>query len=81
MMLYAPRSAVVLGNATAIAGQVAGYTVGMSGSAHVTYVSALININAFGANPVLPLYRPTDYVECTAVGFPDLPDNDPTYGC
>jgi type II secretory pathway pseudopilin PulG len=81
MMLYAPRSTVTLGNATSIAGQVAGYTVGMSGSARVAYVAALININALGSKAVLPLYRPTDYVECTAVGFSELPENDPTYGC
>ena len=34
-----------------------------------------------GSNTVLPLYRPTDYVECTAVGCPELPENDPAYGC
>lgn len=81
MVLYAPSSRVELAGATEIAGQVAGDVVAMGGAAAVQPVAALVNLNALGAGPVLPLYQPDDYVECTAVGFEDLPENDPTRGC
>jgi hypothetical protein len=81
MVLYAPRSTLELGGSTAIAGQVVGGTVHMSGAAAVEPVSALINVGRLGANPVVPLYRPTGYVECTGRTFAELPPNDPAQGC
>jgi hypothetical protein len=53
----------------------------MSGAAAVEPVSALINVGRLGANPVVPLYRPTGYVECTGRTFAELPPNDPAQGC
>lgn len=81
MTIYAPRSTVQLGGSTAIAGQVAGDAVRMSGLSAVQPVNALINLNQLGANPVLPLYRPTDYVECVSRDFSRLPAQDPAQGC
>lgn len=34
-----------------------------------------------GSNPVLPLYKPTKYVECTGRDFDDVPLADPAQGC
>ena len=84
MVIYAPLSRVELAGSTTIAGQVAGNTVSMSGSAAVQPVNALVNINRLGAKPVLPLYQPTDYVECTGRTFAQLAQespNDPSQGC
>ena len=84
MVIYAPLSRIELGGSTAIAGQVAGNTVAMSGSAAVQPVNALVNINRLGAKPVLPLYQPSDYVECTGKTFAQLAQespNDPSQGC
>ena len=84
MVIYAPLSRVEIGGSTAIAGQVAGNTVAMSGSAVVQPVNALVNLNRLGARPVLPLYQPVDYVECTARTFEELAiesPNDPSQGC
>ncbi|MDX6299805.1 MAG: hypothetical protein QOF53_1019 [Nocardioidaceae bacterium] len=81
MVVYAPNSRVELGGTVALAGQVAGDTVAMSGSASVTPVNALVNLNQFGGNPILPLYKPTDYVECTGRAFSALPDANPAEGC
>lgn len=84
MVVYAPLSRIELGGSNVISGQVAGHTVSMSGSAAVHPVNALVNINRFGAKPVLPLYQPTDYVECTGRTFGQLAQespNDPSQGC
>jgi hypothetical protein len=81
MTLYAPRSTVELGGSTAIAGQVAGDVVKLSGLAAVQPVNALINLNQLGANPILPLYKPQDYVECTGRDFARLPAANPAQGC
>jgi Tfp pilus assembly protein PilX len=81
MVVYAPKSTIELGGSTAIAGQVMGNVVHMSGAAAVQPVNALVNLNALGSNPVLPLFKPTDYVECTARSFSQLPANDPAQGC
>ena len=84
MVVYAPLSRVELGGSTTIAGQVAGHTVTMSGSAAVQPVNALVNLNRLGARPVLPLYQPTEYVECTGRTFQELAaesPNDPSQGC
>jgi hypothetical protein len=81
MTLYAPRSRVQLEGSTAISGQVAADTVHLGGAAAVEPVNALINLNALGANPVLPLYQPEQYVECRAVPFEDLPTSEPAQGC
>jgi type II secretory pathway pseudopilin PulG len=84
MVIYAPLSRVEIGGSTAIAGQVAGNTVSMSGSAVVQPVNALVNLNRLGARPVLPLYHPVDYVECTGRTFEQLAvesPNDPSQGC
>jgi hypothetical protein len=81
LVLYAPNSTVELGGTTVLAGQVAGGVVHLSGDAAVQAVSALINLGQLGGNPVLPLYKPTDYVECTGLGFAALPANDPAQGC
>jgi hypothetical protein len=81
LVLYAPRSKIELGGSTALAGQVAGDVVHMSGAAAVQPVNALINLGQLGANPVLPLYRPGDYVECTGRSLSSLPPNDPAQGC
>jgi type II secretory pathway pseudopilin PulG len=81
MVLYAPRSTIELGGSTAIAGQVVGDVVHMSGLSTVQPVNALINIGRLGANPILPLYKPEDYVECTGHDFSDLPAHDPAQGC
>jgi hypothetical protein len=79
--LYAPRSTVELGGTTALAGQVVGDAVHLWGQSAVQPVNALINLNQLGANPVLPLYKPTGYVECTGLTFADLPAGDPAKGC
>jgi hypothetical protein len=81
MTVYAPRSQVSLGGNAAIAGQVAANVVAMSGAASVTAVDSLVNLNELGANPVLPLYRPREYVSCTSKGFAELPAEDPALGC
>jgi type II secretory pathway pseudopilin PulG len=81
MVVYAPHSRVELGGTTAIAGQVAGSTVAMSGAAAVQPVNALVNLNQLGARPVLPLYQPIDYVECTGKTFAQLPPENPAQGC
>ena len=84
MVVYAPLSRVELGGSTAISGQVAGHAVSMSGAATVHPVNALVNINRLGAKPVLPLYQPTDYVECTGRTFEQLAKespSDPSQGC
>ena len=81
MTVYAPRSHVQIAGSTAIAGQVAGDSVELAGAAAVEPVNALINLNQLGANPVLPLYRQAEYVECTSRGFDELPEGDPAQGC
>lgn len=81
LTLVAPHSTVELGGSTAIAGQVAADTVHMSGAAQVRPVNALVNLNQLGANPVLPLYRPTGYTECTGRSFSRLPATNPSQGC
>jgi hypothetical protein len=81
MVVYAPRSAVVLQGSTGIQGQVAADTVFMGGSARVDASSSLANLNALGSRPILPLYQPTEYVECTPVGFQQLPPSEPAKGC
>lgn len=81
MTVYAPRSLVSLGGSTALAGQVAADVVRMSGAAAVHPVDALANLNAFGSKPILPLYRPKEYVECTARRFSELPADAPDQGC
>ena len=84
MVVYAPLSRVEIGGSTAIAGQVAANSVSMSGAAAVQPVNALVNINRLGAKPVLPLYQPIDYVECTGMTFAQLAatsPNDPSQGC
>ena len=81
LVLVAPHSTIELGGSTAISGQVAGETVHMSGAATVRPVNALINLNQLGAHPILPLYRPTGYVQCTGYTFTQLPDTDPSQGC
>ena len=79
--LYAPRSTIELGGTTALAGQLVGDTVHLWGASVVQPVNALINLNQLGANPVLPLYKPTAYVECTGTVFGALPAGDPAQGC
>ena len=84
MVVYAPLSRVELGGSTAIAGQVAANSVSMSGSAAVQPVNALANLNRLGAKPVLPLYQPIEYVECTGRTFAQLAEespDDPSQGC
>jgi hypothetical protein len=81
MVIYAPNSRVELGGTTTLAGQVVGNTVAMSGSAAVQPVNALVNLNQLGGRPVLPLYQPVDYVECTGRTFEQLPPENPAQGC
>lgn len=81
MTIYAPRSQVDLNGSFTVTGQVAGNAVHLAGSAAVQPVTTLINLNALGANPILPLYQPTEYVECQAVSFASLPINAPASGC
>jgi hypothetical protein len=81
MVVYAPRSTIELGGSTAIAGQVVGNVVHMSGVSAVQPVNALINLGRLGGNPILPLYQAEDYVECTGRSFTQLPANDPAQGC
>jgi hypothetical protein len=81
MVVYAPHSRVEIGGSTVIAGQVAGDTVTMSGTAAVQPVNALVNLNQLGGQPVLPLYQPVDYVECVGKTFQDLPAQNPAQGC
>jgi hypothetical protein len=80
MVLYAPRSTVVLRGSTALTGQVAGDVVRMNDMAAVQPVDNAINLNALGAGPVLPLYQPLDYVECSSVSLAEVLGN-PTQGC
>ncbi|MEA3166075.1 MAG: hypothetical protein QOJ26_944, partial [Thermoplasmata archaeon] len=81
MVVYAPHSRVEIGGSTQLAGQVAGDTVSMSGTAAVQPVNALVNLNQLGGQPVLPLYQPVDYVECVGKTFQDLPAQNPAQGC
>ena len=81
MTIYAPRSQVALGGNAAIAGQVAADVVTMSGASSVTSVNSLVNLNELGSNPVLPLYRPRDYVSCTSLTFEQVPSSNPAQGC
>lgn len=81
MVVYAPHSRVELGGSTTLAGQVAADTILMSGAAAVQPVNALVNLNRFGGRPVLPLYKPVEYVECTGRTFAELPPEDPAQGC
>jgi len=81
MIVYAPRSQVNLGGNASIAGQVAANVVQMSGAATVTSVNTVVNLNALGSKPVLPLYRPQNYVSCTSQTFAELPDGNPALGC
>jgi Tfp pilus assembly protein PilX len=81
MVVVAPKSSVDIGGSTAISGQVAAQTVHMSGLSSVNPINALANLNRLGSNPVLPLYKATDYVECTGRTFTSLPANDPSQGC
>jgi hypothetical protein len=80
-VVVAPKSSVDIGGSTAISGQVAAQTVHMSGLSSVNPINALANLNRLGSNPVLPLYKATDYVECTGRTFTSLPANDPSQGC
>lgn len=80
-VVYAPRSTVEFGGATALAGQLAGNVVHLSGTSAVQAVNALINLGRLGANPILPLYKPSEYVECTGLAFERLPASDPAQGC
>jgi type II secretory pathway pseudopilin PulG len=81
LTLIAPHSTLALGASTNIAGQVAAEKVQMTNAAKVTPVNALINISRLGSNPVLPLYKATNYVECTGRSFADLPAAAPSQGC
>jgi hypothetical protein len=79
--IYAPRSRIDLSGTTTIWGTVAANVVNMSGASSVNSVSSVVNLNELGTRPVLPLYRPTSYVSCSAAGFADLPNTDPSQGC
>ncbi len=81
MTIVAPHSTLELGGSTALAGQVAADVVHLSGLAAVNPVNALVNLNQLGTNPILPLYKATDYVECNGRGFDTLPAADPAQGC
>jgi hypothetical protein len=81
MTIIAPRSRVDLGGSTAVSGQVAAGQVTMANTASVNPINALVNLSRLGSNPLLPLYKQTDYVECTGRDFTDLPAADPSQGC
>ena len=81
MVVYAPNSQVSLGGNAAIAGQVAANVVTMSGASSVTAVNSLVNLNELGSDPVIPIYRPQDYVSCTSYTFAELSDTNPAVGC
>jgi type II secretory pathway pseudopilin PulG len=81
MTIIAPRSRVDIGGSTAISGQVAAGQVTMATTASVNPINALVNLSRLGSNPILPLYKPTDYVECTGRDFANLPAEDPSQGC
>ncbi len=81
MTIIAPRSTVALGSSTAISGQVAAGKVTMSGSSSVNPINAIANLNRLGSNPILPLFKATDYVECTGRDFFELPAASPAQGC
>jgi hypothetical protein len=81
MTVIAPRSTVSLSGGFAMSGQVAAQQVSMANDASVNPVNALINLEKFGGRPILPLYRAVDYVECTGVGFGELPAAEPAQGC
>jgi hypothetical protein len=81
MVLYAPRSQVTLAGSASIAGLVAANVVELSGAATVTSVNSLVNLDELGSKPVLPLYRPQNYVSCTSRSFAELPADDPALGC
>ena len=81
MTVYAPNSVVNIGGSYALAGQVAGNTVNLSGAATVQSVTALSNLAKLGANPIVPLYQAEDYVECTSKPFTAVPAADPSQGC
>jgi hypothetical protein len=81
MMVYAPNSQVTLAGNAAIAGQVAAKVVSMSGASSVTSVSSLVNLNELGSNPVIPVYKPQDYISCTSYTFAELSATNPAVGC
>lgn len=81
MTLIAPHSTIQLQSSANIAGQVAGEVVTMSSLARVSPVNALVNISRLGSNPVLPLYKASQYRECTGRTFAQLPATDPAQGC
>jgi len=81
MLVLAPHSRLVLGGTVAISGQVAALEVLMTGSSSVTAVNALANLDQLGVSPLLPLYVPTDYQECTGLDFATLPPASPAQGC
>jgi len=80
MVLYAPRSQITLRGSTQLTGQVAGDRVALNDLAAVQPAASAVNLNALGPGPVLPLYEPADYVECTPMTFEELGTN-PTQGC
>ncbi|MEA2127106.1 MAG: hypothetical protein QOI80_3888 [Solirubrobacteraceae bacterium] len=81
MTIIAPHSEVDLAGTTAISGQVAADQVKMSGSSSVNPINALVNLSRLGAAGILPLYKATDYIECTGLDFGDLPATSPGQGC
>jgi type II secretory pathway pseudopilin PulG/enamine deaminase RidA (YjgF/YER057c/UK114 family) len=81
MVVLAPHSRVELGGTVAISGQIAAETVRLAGNSSVIAVSALANIDRLGTSPLLPLYEPTDYLECTGLDFSDVPAASPSQGC
>lgn len=81
MTIIAPNSRVELGGNTGMSGQLAAKTVSMSGTSSVNPINALANLDKLGSRPVLPLYKPTDYIECTGRDFDELPAAEPAQGC
>ncbi|MEJ7893109.1 MAG: hypothetical protein WKF94_10755 [Solirubrobacteraceae bacterium] len=81
MLVLAPHSRLELGGTVAISGQVAALEVRMAGNSSVTAVNALANLDQLGVSPLLPLYEPTDYQECTGLDFATLPPASPAQGC
>jgi hypothetical protein len=81
MTIIAPHSEVDLMGSTGLSGQVAADVVKMAGSASVNAINALVNLSRLGATPLLPVYRASDYVDCTGHTFDDLPAASPAQGC
>lgn len=81
MTIVAPHSTVLLGGTVSLSGQVAAQEVRMANASAVRPVAALVNLDSLGSKPILPLYRASEYTECSGLDFSRLPPAAPAQGC